>query len=175
MSQICICVLMGLPASGKTSFVHKLKEVHNNDQIIYHICYDEILQFTRKEDELKLKRQQIVSFVEELVKKINDGLSERVSNMSDSNDQLHTSNQMKNINLYEDYQTKANHMIENLGKNIVNGRENDFISDNILIEKTSTCFSMDLDQSTKSWMNSTRKCYLIVKFWLSMDFFQISL
>uniref|UniRef100_A0A8D8QRE7 L-seryl-tRNA(Sec) kinase n=1 Tax=Cacopsylla melanoneura TaxID=428564 RepID=A0A8D8QRE7_9HEMI len=133
MSQICICVLMGLPASGKTSFVHKLKEVHNNDQIIYHICYDEILQFTRKEDELKLKRQQIVSFVEELVKKINDGLSERVSNMSDNKDQLHTSNQMKNINLYEDYQTKANHMIENLGKNIVNGRENDFISDNILI------------------------------------------
>lgn len=70
--KICICVLVGLPASGKTTFVHKLRDHFEGTNIInYHICYDNILN-SYSENQVqeplwKSRRQEIVTFVEQIV------------------------------------------------------------------------------------------------------------
>ncbi|KAI5751196.1 hypothetical protein M8J77_005220 [Diaphorina citri] len=83
MSNICICVLVGLPASGKTSLVQKLKEIYLGEQIVYHVCYDDIIKVVGEDPDFtqwKPKRQMIVSFVEELVRKLKDSSGEKIVN-----------------------------------------------------------------------------------------------
>lgn len=121
MSQkICICVLVGLPASGKSSFVLNFKNhIEGSNIIHYHICYDKILN-SGKNDILakwKSKRQRVVEFVEELVHQIMKSPTKEVLNGEENGNNINILNDSQmTVSSFEDYQLQIHQIIEDFGR-----------------------------------------------------------
>ncbi|XP_058120809.1 L-seryl-tRNA(Sec) kinase [Anopheles ziemanni] len=80
MARICLNVLVGIPASGKTTYCQQIESTLNRTFNVVHVCYDTYIEIDSKFDmfcsnpgSYKSSRQMLVPSVEAIISTIMEG------------------------------------------------------------------------------------------------------
>uniref|UniRef100_A0A182QQR0 L-seryl-tRNA(Sec) kinase n=1 Tax=Anopheles farauti TaxID=69004 RepID=A0A182QQR0_9DIPT len=89
MARICVNVLVGIPASGKTSYCQKLIALPCRQFEVVHICYDLYIKIDQQYDTFrdevglyKTRRQMLLSFVDAIIAALKENDHAKLNTMS---------------------------------------------------------------------------------------------
>ncbi|KAI8129356.1 L-seryl-tRNA(Sec) kinase [Lucilia cuprina] len=68
MNRICLVALIGLPAAGKTTFCHHLREMESLPFNVLHLCYDNYVNFNvQNPTQYKEQREQLLQTLSTII------------------------------------------------------------------------------------------------------------
>uniref|UniRef100_A0A182JBX4 Uncharacterized protein n=1 Tax=Anopheles atroparvus TaxID=41427 RepID=A0A182JBX4_ANOAO len=91
MARICLNILVGIPASGKTTYCQQIAAFPNRTFKVVHVCYDTYIEIDGRFDDFcseagsyKMRRQTLLSSVEAIICAIKEGDSVTLNDLLSS-------------------------------------------------------------------------------------------